>query len=511
MDNNSLIYSKQELKHSESILVSLDPKRFKEFDYYHTDVINKKFGANFDGNKIRKSKYINCQFSDVKFDGTSGESSVITNCSFFDCSFENARFDNSDFTNSKFLPSSNKNSFTACGFSNSNFTNAQLNSLNISGSNFVESWFENSKLDNTFFVCCNFEGAFFDNVEINNCNFSKASLEFVEFNDCTTKNSTFQIFSILHSYNGLKFIEKFKDNVYLKFPDSDKQITGNTFLSILDEIEAYFYYKKDFFALANINIFFGKSDDAFKYILLGLDDSFKKKDFKLIRYICKLASLNLFFTKSQLSQLYSFLQNSDHISELNYFEYKNYLNEMDNIKKILIDNPYNLPQMKISIETDIDYNDTDNVAEIIKYINKTYNLVSPDSPTYLTISHNSPDIFDFFLSSDPEILHNTFIVLSICFLGVTTAIVNLIDKHNDIELKKLQQIISRLDIEEKSRNLLGFANSSIEPKGIEIKKEPLAPNYVKKHVKRIKFSINSSNKNGTKKRTFVIENTGEYE
>ncbi|MGN1268028.1 MAG: pentapeptide repeat-containing protein [Candidatus Aphodocola sp.] len=511
MDNNSLMYSKQELKHSESILVSLDPKRFKEFDYYHTDIINKKFGADFDGNKIRKSKYINCQFSNVDFNGTSGESSIMTNCRFYDCSFENARFDNSDFTDSKFLPSSNKNTLTACGFSNSNFTNVQLNSLNISGSNFVESWFQDSELDNTFFVCCNFEGALFDNVEINNCNFSKASLEFVEFNNCIANNSIFQIFSILHSYNGLKLIEKYKDCVYLKFPDSDKQITGNTFLSILDEIEAYFYYKKDFFALANISIFFGKSDNAFKYILFGLDDSFKKKDFKLIRYICKLASLNLFFTKAQLSQLYSFLQNNEQISELNYFEYNNYLNEMDNIKKILIDNPYNLPQMKISIETDIDYNDTDNVAEIIKYINKTYNLVSPDSPTYLTISHNSPDIFDFFLSSDPEILHNTFIVLSICFLGVTSAVVNLIDKHNDIELKKLQKIIYRLDIEEKSRKLFGFPDSSLETKNIETKKEAIAPKCVRKRIKRIKFSINSSNNNETKNRTFEIENTEEYE
>ena len=511
MDEKSLMYSKQELKHAESMLVSLDPERFQNFDYYHSDIINQSFDSRFDGNKIRKSCYKNCQFLNVLFDGTSGESSIIQDCRFLDCSFENARFDNSDFSETKFLPVKSTNKLVACGFSNSNFTNAILDNLKISGSNFIESWFDNAKIKNTFFVCCNFEGSLFDNVTISNCDFSKASLEFVEFNDCVFNNSIFQIFSMLHSFNGLKYIEKYKDEVELKFPDSKKKISGKVFLDILDEIEAYFYYKKDFFALANINIYYGKSEAAFQYILQGLDDSLKNKDFKLIRYICKLASLNLFFTKSQLSQLYSILQNNNHINELNNYEYKNYLDEMDNIKKILIDNPFNLPQMKISIETDIDYNDTEDVAEIIKYINKSYDLVSPDSPTYVTITHNSPDIFDFFLSSNPDILNNTFVVLSILLLGVTNATMSLVHKHKQNELLKLQIALAQLDLEEKEQKKLGITDTSLVTCENNQPKESIAPPRIRKRVKRIKFTFSSTKNDVTKERTFEIENSSNYE
>ena len=507
MDEKSLMYSKQELKHAESMLISLDPERFQNFDYYHSDIINQSFDSRFDGNKIRKSFYKNCQFSNVVFDGTSGESSVIRECTFMDCTFENARFDNSDFTGTKFLPAKSKNKLTACGFSNSNFTNAILNSLNISGSNFVTSWFDRSTIENIFFVCCNFEGSLFDNVTITNCDFSKASLEYVEFNNCVFKNSTFQIFSMLHSFNGLKYIEQNKTQVHLKFPDSKKQISGKVFLDILDEIEAYFYYKKDFFALANINIYYGKTEKAFQYILQGLDDSFNNKDFKLIRYLCKLASLNRFFTKSQLSQLYSILQNNSFINELNHYEYKNYLDEVDDIKKILIDHPFSLPQMKISIETDIDYNDVENVAEIIKYINKSYNLISPDSPTYVTITHNSPDIFDYFLSSNPDILNNSFVVLSILLLGVTNAVIGLVKKHTQNELLKLQIALAKIDLEEKEKKKLGITDSSLIIRDNNQPKESIAPSHVRKRVKRIKFTISSTKNDVTKERSFVIENS----
>jgi uncharacterized protein YjbI with pentapeptide repeats len=511
MDNKSLVYSKQELKHAESMLASLDPDRFKNFDYYHSDIINKSFDSRFDGNKMRKSYYRNCRFKNVVFDGTAGESSIIKECVFMDCSFENARFDNSDFTGTSFLPNKSTNKLAACGFSNSNFTNSTLNGLSISGSNFVESWFDNTIIENTSFICCNFEGSLFDNVRIANCDFSKASLEYVEFNDCVFSKSTFQIFSMLHSFNGLKYIEQHKDEVELKFPDSKKQISGRVFLDILDEIEAYFYYKKDFFALANINIYYGKTETAFQYILQGLDDSFNNKDFKLIRYICKLASLNLFFTKSQLSQIYSILQNNSHINELNHYEYKNYLDEMDNIKKILIDNPFNLPQMKISIETDIDYNDTENVAEIIKYINKSYNLVSPDSPTYVTITHNSPDIFDFFLSNNPDILNNTFVVLSILLLGVTNATINMVQKHKQNQLLDYQKTIAMIDLKEKEQKKFGFDDSSLIVQEYNQQKESIAPPNVRKRVKRIKFSISCTKNDVTKERSFVIENSDNYE
>jgi hypothetical protein len=182
-----------------------------------------------------------------------------------------------------------------------------------------------------------------------------------------------------------------------------------------------------------------------------------KKDFKEIKYLCKLASNNLFFSKKQLMELYALLNNKNIIEDMTYPEYRNYLDEMEGIKRLLVDNPYNLPQTKIVIETDIDYSDTKNVSRVIENINKAYSLVSEQSSTYLSIRHNSPDIFEFFLSNNDVILNNTFIVLVIIMLGVNNQVVEFIKGLSEIAKNALEIYLLKLELTD--RTILSLQNT----------------------------------------------------
>lgn len=506
MNNEMVTYSKLDLDVSESILLKLDPNRFDKFDYKNINAYNQTFGSDYEGGHISKSQYDKCNFYNVVFDGTQGDSSKFINCHFSTCKFENANFERTDFSCS----SIKKNSLIcSCGFTKSNFSNTHFDNVAVIGCNFIETWLVDTQIKNSTLEYCNFENAMFDSVVLENIDLSKVSIDYVDFRNCSLNNVVFQFFSILHSFNGLNLIKENENKVFLKFPDSPNQITGKDFLLSLKDLEAYFYYKNDYFALANINIFLGENNAAYKNIVTGLNYCFMKKDFKEIKYLCKLASNNLFFSKKQLIELYTLLNNNKIIEDMTYPEYRNYLDEMEGIKRLLVDNPYNLPQTRITIETDIDYSDTKNVSQVIEVINKAYSLVSEQSSTYLSIRHNSPDIFEFFLSNNDIILNNTFIVLVIIMLGVNNQVVEFIKGLSEIAKNALEIYLLKLELTDKEKQLLlgkkiEFYDNTQERK-IKLSSKPF-----RKHIRKIKFSTNTASKHSNQKRTFEIEFTKEY-
>lgn len=501
MDNEMTVYSKLDLEISESILLKLDPNRFNQFDYKNINAYNETFDSAYSGGHISKSQYHNCDFNKVFFDGTNGDSSKFIACHFLNCKFETANFGHSDFSYSILDQNS---SIYSCGFTKSNFINTLFNRVAVSGCNFIETWLVDTQIKNSTFEYCNFENSMFDSVTFENMDLSKVTIDYVEFRKCSLSNVVFQFFGIIHSFNGLNLIKENEDNVFLKFPDSPNQITGREFLLLLKDLEAYFYYKNDYFALANINIFFGENKTAYKNIVDGLNFCFNKKDFKEIKYLCKLASSNLFFTKKQLIQLYTLLTNKDVIEDMTYPEYRNYLDEIEDLKRLLIDNPYNLPQTKITIETDIDYSDTKNVVHVIESINTAYSLVSEQSSTYLSIRHNSPDIFEFFLSNNDVILDNTFIVLVIIMLGVNNQVVEFIKNLSDVAKNALEIYLLQLELNDTEKRLL-FGEKVETFDFAQKRKTKLTPKAFRKHIRKIKFSTNTASKESGQKRTFEIE------
>lgn len=506
MTNKMVTYSKLDLEVSESILLKLDPNRFNKFDYKSVNAYKETFGSDYEGGHISKSQYDNCNFNNVFFDGTQGDSTKFINCLFSNCRLENANFEHSDFSCSSI---SKNSTIYSCGFAKSNFSNACFDNVKISGCSFIETWLADTYIRNSTFEYCNFENSMFDSVTFENLDLSKVSIDYAEFRNCSLNNVIFQFFSILHSFNGLKFIKENENKVFLKFPDSPIQISGKEFLLSLKDLEAYFYFKNDYFTLANINIFFGENNIAYKNIVSGLNYCFKKSDFKEIKYLCKLASNNLFFSKKQLIELYTLLSNKEIIDDMTYPEYRNYLDEMEGIKRLLIDNPYGLPQTKITIETDIEYTDTKNVSRIIENINKAYSLVSEQSSTHLSIRHNSPDIFEFFLSNNDIILNNTFIVLVVILLGVNNQVIEFIKGLSEIAKNALEIHLLQLDLSDKEKQLLlGKGNDSLISD--QEKRTKLASKGVRKHIRKIKFSTNTAAKESNKKRTFEIEFIKEY-
>ncbi len=431
-----LPFSGMELKNAEHILEKFGSRRFSSEDYYYNVVFKKEYDGSTDDISFRKLKHLECIFSNIKFDGTDGTSSLLVDCSLKGCQFNNAGFNMSDFTQTRFEPSEKNTQILNSSFVDSNFMECSFQKVGAEGCSFQISTFEDVIINNCNFNCCNFENAKFKNTFFKDADLTAACIDFSEFDNARIHNTKFSYWGILWSYGGLQIVKKYQETVKLGLPNSDEFINGIDFLNQLEQIQAHFYYKKDYFSLANINIFLGNQEKAFLYVRDGLLYNLQIKNFRMIKYLCKLASNNHFFSKKQLSQLYYALQSNEFLKSMTSFEYKIYMNEMNDIKKLLVDNPFGQPQIVIRISTNIGDDEYGLLTELLGYLEQVMARVTVQSNHYITIRHNSPFSLELFNSDNLVNLYSLLAALVIGIWGCIPQINDLLSAF--INIKKIQ-------------------------------------------------------------------------
>ena len=459
IDAKELItFSQAELQHSEELIKKFGGKRCSSDDYY-LEVVNGKsynFGDNI---TYRKLKHVECDFENISFDGIDGVSSIVIDCRIKGCDIINAGFRASDFSQTQFLPSPSKpTSIINSSLYDSNFTASIFQQVNIEGCSFIHSMFRDTKFVDCSLCFCDFEDAVFENTSLKAIDLTTSGIDFAEFINVDLQDATFSCWGILWSFGGLDAVKKFKNEVTLKLPENDTTVSAEEFLNCLPDLQAHFYFKKDFFSLANINIFLGNQEKAFLYIKEGLLYNLYIKNFRMIKFLCKLASYNHFFTKKQLSQLYYILQSDTIIHKMTSYEYKNYLYEMNDIKKLLVDNPFNLPQIIIKISTDIDNEELDLLKVLLGNLDQIIKLNAPQSVYSTTIRHNSPTFIEILNSDVLQNLCQLSINLIISFWGIIPQINSLLESFTFIK----QLITSETNLKKR-----------LQEQELEIKKEEL--------------------------------------
>lgn len=519
-------FSVDDYEKAEKILYSFAPDHFSNEDYVSTFIENMIFDENYQAQCVKQPLYKKCTFNNVNFDGINGISSKIIECDFYNSKFKDAGMTYSDFSGTKFC---DKTILDNCGCTKSNFSNVCFSELLANASVFDKSFFINSIFYNTKFLHCSFEDSLFDNVKIKNCDMINACLEFSTFKNIKFENVILPFWGVLKSFGLLQEIQN-KDSIIIKYARYSKELTVSEFMNSLVKLEPYFYKKEEYFVLANINIFLKKQNDALYYLLLGVDKGLRESDFRSIRYLCKLASSNYLFSKENLRKLYNAIVNNMHLSGLNNHEYQLYLQETDEIKKLLIDNPFNMAQMNISFETDIDEKDYSSQGEFINLIESEIKILIPSASYYYNVRHNSPVVYDFLISADPNLLYNFANHISIILFGICTTTTVFRQTLSDLNLvldptDKIISIYNKLrdSKTEHEQKKLDVIKTQHEIDNLVLEKENLVLDKKKKEleivelqnklakfnngqtVKTVNFSIKTSNLEDIPIRNFVFE------
>lgn len=479
--NNDVLYTainQWDIDYAEEVLYQLDKEYFKNYSVYAVPIKDKVFRAEDDLSNMTKLHFENCTFLSPNLNGIAGENSIFQNNQFCNSEILTANFRFSFFSNCEFTEVSIKNS----NLEDVEFSNNKLIKCKLTGCSWSNSYLKSCLISELTTKYCDFDSTVLSDVTIINTKFLSTGLDYVEFDNVTIKNVVFPLIDFFHTFNGMTLLAKFADNITFDINSSAQVITGQRCLENLNVFLAYFCGRNDFFAVATIYIYQGKQNEAYNCIIMGLRKALQTKNFKLVLNLCKLASHNCFFSKKQLQDFYGLLQSDSVSQHLSPYEYKYYLKELTEIKNLLIDNPFDMPQICIEIYTTIQPDDYSSLNRLLKEIDYVADTKLPQASKYLTLRHNSPDVLEVFLSDIMPNLLIFFAILSSILLGTTKIISELqkiIKRHKEIKgidldnLKKEQELIKLREENQKKNN----------------KKQTPVNSY---HVERISYTINTT-------------------
>lgn len=378
-------FSEAEFLCAKKILENIDPEHFAETDCMSPLLESQVLDATFQGSLIQKPYFRNCTFSGTLFDGNNAVESSIISCSFLGATFRDVCMNYSNLTSTNFISTLLDN----CGCSNCDMSGVKITQSTVSGCDFIRSFFGNAEISETSFIHCSFEEADFLDTELTDVDLSQASFDYAHFNSVKLINSILPFWSALRSHGCLNALQH-SENVQIKYSSDAKGISVAEFLSKLESLLPYFYKKRQHFVLANVCIFLGRQKDALAYIIEGLQESIQSRDFRTIRHLCELAAQNQFFTIKQLRQLYELLISEHAIHGMSHHEYQLYLAEIREIRHFLVENPYGLPRMVITMQTTLAEDDYIGLSSLLKFWDDSIRSFLPQSIYHISIYRNSP-------------------------------------------------------------------------------------------------------------------------
>lgn len=417
-----------------------EPQGIKTLGQY---IRHEHFGADTHAHALKGKKFIDCSFFRLSILGTNVSNAALTNCGLEQCEVVNSNLKYSDFSGSRLQLSGVSSSFDSSDFSCATICNSHLE-----GCSFSESYFWGAKIQNSTFLSSELTSAVFLQTSIENVDMSQANLEYSEFEQTVFLNVSLPYWGILHVTKGFHEILSAPD-VWFVTPDGAHRVKRDQYLEETSLLRPYFYYKKDFLALANLYIFEGDNTNAYYAVLCGLEYAANIGSLKLMRNLCRLASLNSFFSKAQMYELYQRIEASLANTNLSPMQYKNYTQELDLAKHFLIDCPLDQDSISITVRTSIPSTNYQKLSAMLKTLDAVIAETAPMAVSHMEVRHNSPIEIVVQVSGALFQLLTVFAVLDFIFDKTTSyieKIQNIILNHREMhKTKEEQEAIEQLE------------------------------------------------------------------
>lgn len=349
---------------------------------------NATYSESYAGQSIKRAHLKNCLLQNAIFDDA-----AVTGSSFFECIFTNCRMNGADFEFCSFdscnffdTPLLNE-SYNNSTFYNTKFINSPFTSCTLTGVLFKLALFSRSSLEH-----CTLEGAIFEDCTFENINLSNLNLEFIELKKISMNNVILPFSQIPYIFGGIEYIKDTEDNIWMG-TDEGKPISKEEYLAnVIPLLCKYYEKKEEHFPLANIYLGLGDKIKAYKHMKLGMQYCVVLKDFRMLKYFCKLAARNNEFTYTELNALYKSIQKFLPQDALNQQQLHNYAKHIGEIKTILF-SKHDMPKVTFSIRTNIEPDNISSLSNLIEDIFMIKKKICNESSTVqLILEQNSPFI-----------------------------------------------------------------------------------------------------------------------
>ena len=358
------------------------------------------------GEDLRRSYLSECKIIEADFRNAVFADSKCCNTKFDNVRFHHTNVEYCNFNNCEFINNKFSIPYIGTNFSFSNFTNCELTGIEIANStldsvSFVDTIFQDARIYMSTVENSSFSNCTFCNVELNELN-----LCFSDFDNVHMDHVSLPFYQLPYVFGGIKYFLNNSDNVFIGAEEpGGKVLYSEQYRQLLPDIVNFFEYYNEYFPIANIYIACDESSLAYETIVLGIQQAAKQKDFRMLKFLCKLAADSHIFPSIQLQSLYDQIYNAANFDVLTDFERKNYFINLGIIRELLLFNDSQKTTLEYRFQTNIDSTDAGRLGILIAEIESIFSVFDSQDITYrIEMKHQCPwDIIYVIITSMPII------------------------------------------------------------------------------------------------------------
>lgn len=372
--------------------------------YPPTIAEGKTFGIEFPGALIHKPQYKDCSFIESKFESSDGLLSRFHHCFFYDCLFDNCDLRYCDIFSSSFLKKQEKSIVNSCNFSFGNFIDSCFDNTNFEGCSFRQMQFENSSFKSCLMLHCSIEQSNIKNCLFENLDLRKVGVRYCTFEDTTFNNVIFHILDLPKNYGLIQQLQNSTSSVLVAY-ENNKTMSLEEAIEYLHKLIPYYLEKQYFYETINIFALYGEYEKIINTLPIAFQNVITNCDFAALLDLCSLIVKMKICTENQLREFYTLIKQFIIPNNFPYYLRKSYNTYIENIKHILVDNPYENPEANILIKTNINSIGDCDMGKLLLSIESNIEKNVPNVSTSIQLTHHSPyDILIILYGALPDIL-----------------------------------------------------------------------------------------------------------
>jgi len=349
--------------------------------------IGKQYIEPFNKLRIQNSDFQSCQFL-APIIRTNASGSRLEKCTFDTINLENSNLQFSSLHDCI---------FNSCNISGSNFSNCFMEEVvfdnnSFMGSNFLRTQFKNCKILGGKMLSSSLEFAEFQNTYFENLRLANLSIEYSEFNHVRMNYVVLPFSQLPFVFGGLDYVISTKDNISISANMGEiRSISVDEYIGCFEDWKIFFYNTELYFPLANILLAQGKKEEALEVILSGILMMINHSDYRMLKYLCKLAASHQSVSKTECKMLYSRINELISLTVQDSAQQYSYEIHMNDIKNILVENPKAESRLYLSIQTNILSDNQQILYRLVSFLENIldYSIFDLTTKT-ICIRHDSP-------------------------------------------------------------------------------------------------------------------------
>lgn len=431
------------------------------------------YSGDYSGLSLKRSLLKDCKCESANFNSAAFTGSQFQGVTFTNCNFANAAVDFSLLYGCKILSDEGE-----IALLNSNFSNTNLISCILSDVAIHKSVLSNSLFKDTTFSKCSIQYSSFENTTFQHCHFFNMelcdlNLDFSEFLYSSFENVILPFSQIPYTFGLLQTLRELRQEIWVSSKKYGKISLGEYF-DLFPQLICYYIAQREYFPLANIYMAQNHYDMAYQAILSGIKKSGFEKDFRMLKYFCKLARLSGQYDQKAMNLLYDYIYDHRHFEPMKPFEQRNYYFYLGEIRNILLVDDSNSPTLYFRIQSNILPDDKENLVLLLQSVD----LIVKDMPSpivYKTeLRHSSP--YEILIVAIGALM--VLKLLAECLSSICKPVKDIQDIHinnqtiklnqQKLELEKQELLINNAKLQElekateKRRLILSESNISLE-------------------------------------------------